>query len=66
MNITSYILSISMMIISLGTLSAASPDKVSKSTEITKASNLLEMALHTLNNVLKDPGNGIPKSLVDQ
>lgn len=55
-----------MTIISVGTLSAASPDKGSKSTEINKASNILEIALNTLNNVFEDPGNGIPKSLVDQ
>lgn len=66
MKITLRILAISILTVSIGTLSAAAPDEDSKSAETNQAIHILEMAVITLNNVLENPGNGIPESLVDQ
>ena len=57
---------ISILTISVGTLLAAPSNGDSKSVENEKATKILEKAVRALDNVMEDPVNGIPHSLINK
>ena len=57
---------VSILTISVGTLLAAPSNGDSKSVENEKATKTLEKAVMALDNVMEDPVNGIPQSLINK
>lgn len=57
---------VSILTISVGTLSAAPSNGYSKSVEKEKATKTLEKAVMALDNVMEDPENSIPQSLINK
>jgi len=57
---------VSILTITVGITSAAASDDDSKSDEKEKATKTLEKAVMALDNVMEDPENGIPQSLINQ
>jgi lipid-binding SYLF domain-containing protein len=66
MKITLHISFISVLTVSIGTLLAAPADESGKSDEFMEALSMLKIAVNTLDNVMENPGNGIPQSLINQ
>ena len=56
---------VSILTISVGTLSAAPSNGDSKSVENTKTTKTIERAVSALDNIMEDPVNGIPQSLIN-
>ena len=61
-----HILFVSVLTVSMGTMTAAPLKGHMKSEEYEKASKTLEHAVRVLEDVIEDPLNGIPQSLLNQ
>ncbi|MFC2081261.1 lipid-binding SYLF domain-containing protein [Bacteroidota bacterium] len=60
------LLLVSILTISVGTLIATPSNGDNKSVENEKAAKTLEQAVRALDNIMEDPGNGIPQSLINK